>query len=81
VVNVRYQHAGYDEALAEADPEPGPGAAAAKAAPFVRAGEKVGATTRARAGRGRSTSNAMAGSAEARLSDGHPPARDRCAAG
>jgi preprotein translocase subunit SecA len=42
LVNVRYQHADYDEALAEADPEPGPGAAAAKAAPFVRAGEKVG---------------------------------------
>jgi preprotein translocase subunit SecA len=42
VVNVRYQHADYDEALAGADPEPGPGPAAAKAAPFVRAGQKVG---------------------------------------
>jgi preprotein translocase subunit SecA len=42
VVNVRYQHADYDEALAGADQDPASGPAAAKAAPFVRAGQKVG---------------------------------------
>ena len=36
VSNVQYQHAGYDEALAQ------PAEAAARAQPFVRAGEKVG---------------------------------------
>ncbi len=37
VSNVQYQHAGYDEALAQQPDEPQPAAQ-----PFVRAGEKVG---------------------------------------
>jgi preprotein translocase subunit SecA len=41
VSNVRYQHAGYDEALA-APADDGGGVAVATAPPFTRAGEKVG---------------------------------------
>ncbi len=42
VVNVRYQHADYEEALAEADAEAEQAPQAPKAQPFVRQGQKVG---------------------------------------